>query len=175
MKNLTKAVVFAAALSLTSTSAFAQATGEAETSDTASTTAIIVAPLEINVERNLHFGEIIQPKTAGTATVGTDDATAATGGVVWYSEALVSAAEFSVEGLPGETVYITLPGSTYDVTGPGDPMEVSDFVSDPVGTIVLDGTEGTGTILVGATLAVDAAQEPGEYSNADDLVVTVSY
>ena len=173
MKNLLKVAAFVAALVIPTTYASAQAVGFATTSDTASTTAVIVAPLEITKTQDLNFGEIYAPVTASTAVVTASGTTA--GSTVTFSDTTnITAAEFDIVGIPSYAVYYTLPASSYNVEDGLNTMVVSTFTGSTSSPITLSGT-GEATLAVGASLAVAAGQAAGTYENADELEVTVEY
>lgn len=143
-------------------------------STTASASAVIIAPLTITKNVDLHFGTIMRSATAGTVTVSPTDGTRSSiGGVTLSALAPLHArAQFTVEGESGKTYAITLPTTDVIITNAtSDQMEVNVFTSDPTpnGTI----TAGTSTLYVGATLNVDANQPSGEYTGS--FTVTVNY
>ena len=142
-------------------------------SATATTTAIIIAPLSISVTQDLHFGEIAQPILGGTAIVDTSGVSSTTGDVSYANTSLVTNASFSVSGQANTNITITLPG-TYNVTSGSDNMAINTFVSSQGASTTLD-SSGDTTIDVGATLVIGANQPEGTYTNNTGLVVTVSY
>lgn len=143
-------------------------------STTASASAVIIAPLTITKNVDLHFGTIMRSATAGTVTVSpTDGNRSSLGGVTLSALApLHSRAQFTVEGESGKTYGITLPTVDVIITNAAsDQMEVNAFTSDPTPTGTI--TAGTSTLYVGATLNVDANQPSGAYTGT--FSVTVNY
>ena len=176
MTKFSKAIVFVVALLLPCASVFAQL-GTSTTSDKATTTAIIVAPLTITTSADLHFGAMLSPTSSGTATVSPSGGWSGSGVLQANGSPTVSAAEFDVVGVDNAVVYITLPASSYYVSNGTiqDDMEVKGFTSNhSSGNLTLD-INGEGTIKVGATLYLAANQPEGTYTNAAGLEVTISY
>ncbi|NSW93941.1 MAG: DUF4402 domain-containing protein [Bacteroidales bacterium] len=153
--------------------AFAMGAYSQSATTTASASAVIIAPLTITVQTNLHFGTVMRSAAAGTVTVSpTDGSRSALGGVTLSALApLHSRAVFRVDGETGRTYSISLPATDVLISNGTDQMEVNTFTSDPTptGSIVA----GTSTLYVGATLNVDANQASGAYTGTFD--VTVNY
>jgi len=139
---------------------------------TASASARIVTPLEITKNVDLAFGNIAAGPSAGTVTIATDGTRLGNGGVTLIAAGNVnSAAQFAITGYPSATFAITLP-STINISNGSSQMAVDGFVSDLGNTSTLD-LNGQAGMNVGATLNVNAAQEPGLYTGSFD--VTVAY
>jgi len=144
----------------------------ATSSANALASARIVTPLEITKDVDLAFGNIAAGPSTGTVTIATDGSRAGFGGVTLISAGNVnSAAQFSIVGYPTATFSIALPASIVLDNG-GYQMTVSDFVSSLGATSTLDAA-GAASLSVGATLNVNANQEPGLYTGSFD--VTVAY
>lgn len=141
---------------------------------TASASAVIIAPLTITRNTDLHFGTVMRSAVAGTVTVSPVDGTRSSlGGVTLSALApLHSRAQFTVEGETGKTYTISLPTTDVIITNAtSDQMEVNAFTSDPTPTGSI--AAGTSTLYVGATLNVDANQASGAYTGT--FSVTVNY
>ena len=144
----------------------------ASSTATASASARIVTPLEITKNVDLAFGNIAAGPSAGTVTIATDGTRNGNGGVTLITAGSISnAAQFSIVGYPSATFAIALP-SSINIENGGFLMSVDNFVSDLGATSTLDGL-GEAGLNVGATLNVNAGQEPGLYTGSFD--VTVAY
>lgn len=165
MKNLKFFTLAIAILGFTSVS-FAQtprvsATGEAF--------ATIIAPITIENNAPLRFGNIIASTTEGKVIVSSEGVRTSDGGAYFPSVlGEVNAAEFTVTGLAGATYSITLPG-TIELNSATSGMKVTDF-KDNAKKVLAEGKE---TFQLGATLVVAANQEAGEYKG--QFEVTVNY
>ena len=170
-RRLTAAVAALAALSISTASiqAFAAA-------DTATTNATISLPIGIANTADLDFG-IIVPDAGAISTVLIDAAGARTIGIgvpTLIAGGTIGAASFDVTGDATRAYFITgLPGGSITLTSGGDNMTVDTFVLT-AGPYALDGT-GADTFAIGATLNIGIAQNPGNYTNAAGLTVTVNY
>jgi len=141
---------------------------------TATATATIVTPISITNTSNMNFGNIAVNATGGTVVLAPGGTRTSTGGVTLPADiGTVSAAVFTVAGIPGAAYSISLPASTTVVSG-GNSMTVNTFTSNPSGTGNLDGTTGDQTLQVGATLNVGASQPTGIYESGT-FDVTVNY
>jgi len=143
----------------------------AASSNTASATADIVAPIAIiNVDSTgLVFGQIV-PTANGTVSVAPDGTRTSTGVQVIPSSP-VTAARFQVTGSANNTYSITLPAATTISSG-GNNMTVDAFTSTPTGIGTLDGT-GKQNLNIGATLHVNNNQANGHYTGT--FTVAVAY
>ena len=133
----------------------------------------VSAAVTVTKSQDLSFGAFVPTSGSGTVTIPAEAAGVRTGsGVVLFMQgagATGQSAVFSVSGgVAGNSCVITL--SAASLAGPGASMAAS-LTSSPSGAIVLDGSGG-GTIYVGGTLAVGAAQTAGSYS--DTITVTVN-
>ena len=124
----------------------------------------------------MNFGTIAVSSSGGTVVLSASGSRTASGGVILPSfTGSVTAAQFTVTGMPSYTYAITLPAdfTLYESgVGPAS-MIVNAFTSIPSATGSL--TTGTETILVGATLNAGPSQVAGSYTNAAGLEVTVNY
>jgi len=154
--------------------AHAQFTGSADAFAT------IIAPISITWESDLNFGDLAVNNTLGTATVAPELAAtrSRTGGVTFpASTNAPTAAEFTIEGVPGATYSITLPDNvtiTNTSSGNLETMVVDNFTSDPTPTGQLSGA-GSQTLYVGATVNAAASQAAGFYESLVAFDVTVNY
>jgi hypothetical protein len=138
----------------------------------AQASARIVTPLEIMKNVYLAFGNIAAGPTAGTVTIATDGSRSGMGGVTLIEAGNAnSAAQFSIIGYPSATFAISLPISI-DLSNGTSTMAVDNFVSDLGSASTLD-ANGEASLNLGATLNVNAGQEPGLYTGSFD--VTVAY
>ena len=169
MKNLKKA--FASSLALI---AFA-ANSNAQSTATASTTAVLVTPISITKVTDMHFGTVAASSTAGTVVLNYADGRTTTGGVSLPAGSTTQkTAVFTVNGEGNSGFSISIPASPITLTGSvSGTMTVSDFACDlgASGTLA----SGSKTLKVKATLNVPANAVAGTYSNASDLAVTVNY
>lgn len=144
----------------------AQAAGN-EATATADVSATVVEPIDLTKDQDMSFGSFTVGDTAGTIILGTDGSTSSTGGASTVTNGNQAAA-FTATGEDGRAYDVTLPTSA-TLSGPGDDMTADTFTDNATGTL----TGGTETFQVGATLNVNADQEPGSYSGSFD--VTVAY
>ena len=150
--------------------------------DTGTATATVVRPISIEAVDDLRFGSFSTTAAAQTVAIATDGARTSSGVLLLAQDIGFGAASFAVTGEGAYTYAITLPAdevvtiTTGAATAP-ETMAVSTFLSDPTGTGgVLSstaGTEGTQTLLVGATITTVAEQVAGVYEGTFD--VTVEY
>ena len=144
----------------------------ASASANAVASARIISPLEIMKDVDLAFGNIAAGTTDGTVTIATDGSRTGNGGITLITAGNVSnAAQFSILGYPSATYTIALPSSII-IEYNGYQMTVDDFVSSLGSVSTLD-AQGEAGLEVGATLHVNANQEPGLYTGSFD--VTVAY
>jgi hypothetical protein len=135
---------------------------------TRQTTAI--TPIDLTVNANLGFGQIVATPSSGAVTVSPLGARTASGGVVLGNGFGASAASFTVHGQPNAGYSITLPTSC-SLAGGGSTMTVDTFLTNPSSLMGLVGSSGTTSFTLGATLRVGANQRPAPYSGAYDVNV----
>lgn len=147
----------------------------AQSTTTSSTTAVLVTPISISKNTDLHFGTIAASGTAGTVVLDYTDGRTTTGGVSLPSgSTLQKTSVFTVTGEGTSGFSISIPGSPITLTGSvSGSMTVSGFTSDLGASSTL--TAGSKTLKVKATLNVGVGQAAGTYTNASDLIVTVNY
>ena len=168
MKTIYKLIGSAIALIGFTTGANAQSTA------TASTTAILVTPISIAKTTDMHFGTVAASGTAGTVLLDYADGRTATGGASLPSgSTLQKTAVFTVTGEGTSGFSISIPSSPITLTSGGNSMTVGTFVDDLGASSSL--VAGSKTIKVKATLNVGVGQAAGTYVNASDLFVTVNY
>ena len=169
MKPIYKLIGSVAILTALTTGVNAQSTA------TASTTAVLVTPIAISKTTDLHFGTVAASATAGTVVLDYADTRATTGGVTLPAGSTTQkTAVFAVTGEGTSTFSISIPSSPITLTGSvSGSMTVGSFVADlgATGTLVA----GAKNIKVKATLNVGSGQPAGTYTNASDLFVTVNY
>ena len=147
----------------------------AQSTATASTTAILVTPIAISKTTDMHFGTVAAPGAAGTVVLDYADGRTTTGGVSLPSgSTLQKTAVFAVTGEGNSGFSISIPSSPITLTGSvSGTMTVSSFLADLGASSTL--VSGSKTVKVKATLSVGAGQAAGTYTNASDLFVTVNY
>ena len=145
--------------------------GYAQATANFTATATIIQPITIATTSQMNFAKI-DAKNGGDVIL-TPESTRYTSGEVELDEATsVSAASFTVSGQQGYTYAITLPQSEYELTNGSEKMTLKDFTTDiKSGSLA----EGTQSFRVGATLKVNANQQPGIYNTLNNLNVTVNY
>lgn len=94
------------------------------------------------------------------------------GNILLSEDAAVTAAAFEVTGEQGFAFSLTLPTGNHFLTNGKKQMVIKNFTSN-FSSIHLNG--GKSAVAVGATLEVNPQQEPGYYSTASPLQVTVNY
>ncbi len=122
----------------------------------------------------LSFGSFVA-STGGSIAVPPSGGRSKTGSVILLAQGGASAAaQFTVSGTAAAAYTITLPadGTVALTDDSGHSMALNGFVSYPSATGTLSGG-GTQLLSVGATLSVNNAQAPGNYSGA--FAVTVHY
>ena len=155
---------------------FALATGvNAQSTATASTTAVLVTPISVAKTTDMHFGTVAASGTSGTVVLDYADGRTVTGGVsLPAGSTLQKTAVFTVSGEGTSGFSITIPSSPITLTGSvSGSMTVGNFTADLGASSTLVG--GSKTLKVKATLNVGAGQVAGTYTNASDLAVTVNY
>ena len=142
----------------------------------------VVSPGSFYKVRDLHFGVVAAGTLPGTVTVAPNGTRTATGGVTLVGNSH-HPAEFA--GMkptqPNRPVRMRVGSNTILLTGPGTPMVVSLFRgnTNPAQTLttvprnfqVQQTSNGAFALFVGATLAVNANQQPGTYSGTWTLTL----
>ena len=135
----------------------------------------VVAPIDIQKNTDLDFGNIAVGTTAGTVAMTPQGQRTATGGITLPSTSgSPSAASFTVSGQGNYTFTITLPQNPYVIQdGSNNTMTIDNFISDPATTGTL--VNGTRVVNVGATLNATANQPVGFYTATTGFEVKVEY
>lgn len=150
------------------------ATSKAQSTATASTTAILITPISIVKTTDMHFGTVAASGTTGTVLLDYADGRTATGGAsLPAGSTLQKTAVFTVTGEGSNGFSISIPGSDITLTSGANTMTVGTFVCEQGASSSL--SSGTATLKVKATLNVGVGQVAGTYTNASDLFVTVNY
>ncbi|MCC9135776.1 DUF4402 domain-containing protein [Pontibacter silvestris] len=168
---------FAAILAFTSTASAQDSSGA---SAKAKAFATIVEPISIQKETDMNFGSVILEGSNGKVVLNPEGTPSPEGVSLASAGQAPAVATFKVAGLPNYSYSITLPAS-HTITnmreGGGD-MTIDNFVTIPSevnqGAGKLDDS-GTQILKVGATLNINANQEPGEYTNSAGFEVKVNY
>ncbi len=169
MKTFYKIIGSALMLGAFFTNANAQSTA------TASTTAVLVTPISVAKTTDMNFGTVAASATAGTVLLDYADGRSVTGGVSLPAGGSgQTTAVFTVTGEGTSGFSISIPSSPITLTGSvSGSMTVGTFVADLGASSTLVG--GSKVIKVKGTLNVGAGQVAGTYTNASDLFVTVNY
>lgn len=142
----------------------------------------VVTPGSFFKVQDLHFGVVSASSAAGTVTVAPNGTRTATGGVVLIGNSH-HPAEFAGRKptQPNRPVRIRIGSNSIQLTGPGAPMTVSLFRgnTNPAQTLstvprnfqVQQASNGAFALYVGATLAVNANQQPGTYTGTWTLTL----
>ena len=170
MKNMKKSIVILAGLFLMIFSANS-VMGQNPQDATANAAANIISPMAITKNVDLNFGNIAAGTSAGTVELETDGVRTAANVILPSVTGTVTAAEFTVTGLPGSNYIITLPTTPVTIASGGNNMTITTFTEDSATNTLTE--EGTETFNVGATLNVGAGQAVGLYEGT--FVVTVDY
>jgi hypothetical protein len=125
----------------------------------------------------MNFGNLVATVAGGAIILDTDGSRTGPAAILAGTQnGTIAAASFTVGGENEFTYAITLP-STFVVSNDDTEaatMSVGSFVSSLGDTGTLS-TDGNQTLLVGATITLEANQASGTYTNADALAVTVNY
>jgi hypothetical protein len=152
------------------------AVAQSEATATGVTNARVITPITIAKEIDMNFGNLVATAGGGAIVLLTDGTRTGDAAILAGTQnGTITAAEFTVNGETDFTFDIALPAGSFDVsnTGATATMSVGTFVSSPNATGTL--TLGTETLLVGATITLDANQASGTYTNETGLAITVNY
>ena len=156
----------------------------AATTDNASVTAEILSTLKIVAvtgDTVLNFGEIADAGLTGNSTVVVTPAGALTCGANLACTGTAASPSFTITGLGGSVVAVTLPTSasltlpvgTIVPSGFDSDLLVNAFTSDLAANPVTLPAAGAVTFGMGGTLTVSPLQTPGTYSGT--VAVSVAY
>ncbi|NCU31252.1 DUF4402 domain-containing protein [Candidatus Saccharibacteria bacterium] len=140
---------------------------------TGTAAANIISPLAIRQDNGLEFGTIATSGTAGTVTIGHQEAlnlTWSNVSVIKPADAARKSGKFTVTGLSGSTYKLTVPVSVTIENGANSMSIALTNSATSTGNIL---TDGTSSFYVGGTLSVGATQATGEYKG--NYTVTVAY
>ena len=143
---------------------------------TSNATASIVQPINLLHVRDLSFGIISSGATSGTvvlAPTAPGIRSASGGATLPPGSSTVQSAMFIASGAIGSAYTITLPSAAITLSNGTHLMTADNFTSTPSGSGIF--TPGSQTIYVGATLNINANQEPGVYESTEDFEVTLNY
>lgn len=147
----------------------AAAQASASASFTASAT--IIEPIGITTTSNMNFANI-DAGNGGIVIITPEHNRIAQGDIILAEGGMVSAATFLVTGKEGYTFDISVPSGPQHVVSGTQKMEIRDFVA----ALDESSLSGNGKVIkVGASLVINAQQQPGFYQSLDDLQVTVNY
>jgi spore coat protein U-like protein len=172
MKTLTKAALAATlATALFASPAFAAAAA-ATAPFTAKAT--IVKPLTLKNLTDLDFGTTTMNPTLTSATVSVSSAG---GAAVCSNPTMLTCsggkrADFTLTGVAGQTVTISLPAPTGVLTHTNGTNTVS-YSLDPVSNVTLDTTTGAGAFAIGGKITIAGTTLDGDY--AADIDVDANY
>lgn len=127
--------------------------------------ATILSPVVVTNTSPLDYGLIAAG--AGASTVAVSTAGARTCGAGLVCTGATTAANFTVVGVVGQTVSVSVPAN---VTLSAGANNMTSTLVSSAPTIILDGTDG---FSVGGTLSVGANQAAGAYTG--NFTVTVNY
>lgn len=136
----------------------------------------VAAAVTVQATQALSFGAVVPGSAAGTVAMSPLGNRTWSGGVVLFTQGPNAAGQPAIFTITGGTANaecaITLPqDDEVNISGPGGTdMKLDDIVSLPASSIVLD-VSGGGTVRVGATLKVGAAQVPGVYETTLGLTL----
>jgi hypothetical protein len=160
------------ALSSLASAAYAQNTATA----TATASATIIQSISVTASANLGFGAIVKP-TTGASTIAvssTGDNRSITGGnAVAANGAGVSSAAFLVQGEGGSAISVTVPASFNMTSGANTLVVTTDSTSTAGNLTGSIGSQGSFTVGVGGSFALQTTTASGAYSG--NLVVTAQY
>jgi hypothetical protein len=154
----------------------------AATTDNAQVTAEILSTLSIlavSGDSVLDFGQIADAGLTGNSTVAVSAAGVRSCGANLACSGTVNAPSFTVAGLAGSVVAVTLPTSAVLTLPPGpvpagmdSDLSVGSFTTNLAANPVTLAT-GTTTFSMGGTLTVSPLQAPGTYTGT--VAVSVAY
>lgn len=167
MKKVT--IILASVMLMSIVSLNVRAQGSSATAS-ATASARIITPIEIEKTLDLNFGNIASSNAMGTVVIAPAGGRTHSGGVTPSVIGDFSNAAFAASGEGNATYIITLPDEVIISDGSNN-MTVDAFTSTPAsGTF---SSEGTQEIKVGATLNVGATQATGNYTGTYN--VTIAY
>lgn len=133
----------------------------------------IAEPLELVKNSDLNFGTVSSSSSAGSVIIAPDGTVTTFGGVTIIDQSLISAASFGVFGPANTSFTITLPGYVELKNELNPSIALYGMNSNPSGTGTLSST-GTATLLVGASITVNASQGQGIYQGDFEITVNLN-
>ncbi len=135
----------------------------------------VVAPIDIQKNTDMNFGNIAVGAATGTVQLLPNGTRNASGSIsLPANSGSPSAATFTVTGQGNYTFAITLPATAHTIKdASNNTMTVTNFTSDPATTGTL--SNGSKVINVGATLNASANQPVGTYTSTTAFEVKVEY
>jgi hypothetical protein len=136
----------------------------------------VVTPGRVVALRDLRFGQFLQPSTAGTLTIATNNAATAAAGMtdnigIPQLAAGRGAGGFTLTGTANRSFIVTLPSSATITSGSAS-MSVTNFTANTlVGGLGRLDLNGSYVLNVGARLNVGGGQAVGQYSGTYNITV----
>lgn len=144
--------------------------GQGTATFTASVT--IVEPVTITTLTNLSFSEV-RAGTGGVVTLTADGLRNGLGGVELGEGGNISPASFNISGKPGTKVNLKLPVGEHLLSNGNQNIIIKDFSTN---WSLNDWLKEENNILkVGASIVVEAGQEPGYYTSVQPLEIIMNY
>lgn len=136
----------------------------------------IIKPISIENDRDLRFGNIVPSSALGTVIVTPAGARSRAGGATFIPSlpGIFSSAQFTVYGQANAAFTITVPANNIVVLtkSGGTDMKVRAFKHNLTSTSSRKiGPGGSKVFTVGATLNVNANQNPGMYTGTFNITV----
>lgn len=135
--------------------------------------AVVVEPAGITAIEDLRFGAIMQPATAGTVTVDTDDSISATGGAVvgitTPQPGTRGAGRFTITGDANRMFRVSHPNRLTIFNGTAS-MTVDKLRSNVNGQERFD-ANGSYELRIGGRLQIGANQPAGDYTGTYEVTV----
>lgn len=160
----------------TATACFCVFGAEPVTAQTAegSAQAVVVEPAGISAIENLRFGAIMQPVTAGTVTIGPDDAVSTTGGATAgittpQPAGSRGAGRFTIAGEANRFFRIEEP-KNFTISNGSASMTVKKLRSNINGRDQFD-ANGRFELRIGGELSIEANQPTGDYTGTYEVSV----
>ncbi|MDR5590218.1 DUF4402 domain-containing protein [Christiangramia sp. SM2212] len=145
--------------------------GQNSASATFTASVNIVEPISIQTTANMNFASI-DARNGGTVILNPDHSRISTGDVQLDNSANVSAATFEVNGQNGYSYNINISQNSFRMVNGTSEIVIRDFNTNSNKSTLNSDSQ---TINVGATLDIQANQEPGLYTTPTPIEIMVSY
>ncbi|MFV8225850.1 DUF4402 domain-containing protein [Christiangramia aquimixticola] len=145
--------------------------GQSSATATFTATVNIIQPIQITTTSHMNFADV-DAQSGGEVVLNPDNSRITKGGVLLQNSENASAASFMITGQSDLSFAVEIPSDEYKMTNGNDEIIIKDFSTN---IKTKDIKKGVQIIRVGATLELQPNQEPGKYTNAAPLAVTVSY